>query len=130
MSSRPTVQTTVDVDGLNRLVKQLRNLEPELWEELKEANRELGDEIAGDARGLARRRSGTMAATIRGGGTARTGLVRAGGARVPWTGPQHFGWAARSISPNPFLYDALDRRADEVRDRYLRKLDDVTERIR
>ena len=33
---------------------------------------------------------------------------------MPYAGPMHFGWRARAIDPNPFLYDALDERRDEV----------------
>ena len=38
----------------------------------------------------------------------------AGRAAVPYAGVIHFGWAAHSIAPQPFLYDAADSRADEV----------------
>ena len=41
-------------------------------------------------------------------------MVRAGRAAVPYAGVIHFGWAAHSIAPQPFLYDAADARADEV----------------
>ena len=38
----------------------------------------------------------------------------AGRKAVPYAGPIHFGWPARNIEPQPFLYDALDDKADEV----------------
>lgn len=115
----------VEVIGLNQLVRFLRTLEPELHDGLKEANAALSDEIAADARHGAPRQSGRLAGTVRSSGTARTGIVRAGGARVPWTGPVHFGWAARNIEPNKFLYRAFDAREDEITQRYLEALEQI-----
>jgi len=109
----------VEVVGLGRVIRQIKSVEPELVEELKGANREIADSVAGTARGFARVETGRMRGTIRPGATARTGIVRAGSARVPWAGPQHFGWAAKNISPDPFLYDALDARRGEVEEAYL-----------
>lgn len=115
----------IDVVGLNQLVRFLKQLEPELLDGLKEANAELSDEIAADAASLAPRKSGRLAGTVRSSGTARTGIVRAGRAGVPWTGPIHFGWAARNIEPDKFLYRAFDAREDEITNRYLEALEQI-----
>jgi hypothetical protein len=40
-------------------------------------------------------------------------------------GPIHFGWAARRIQPQPFIYEAVDRRRKEIRDRYEKLVDDL-----
>jgi len=59
-------------------------------------------------------RTGALRQSIRSTGTLRDGVVRAGKARVPYAGPIHFGWTARNIRPQPFMYDALDARLPEV----------------
>lgn len=115
MSNEPAVR----VEGLSKVIRQLKSIDPDLVAQLKVANREIGDDVALTARTLVPRRSGQLASSIRAGGAARTGSVKAGKRAVPWAGPIHFGWSRRNISPQPFLYDALDERRDEVEERYL-----------
>lgn len=74
----------------------------------------VGDVVAIAARPLARRKSGRMAGSIRPGRAKLRARVMAGGAALPYVGPQHYGWARRGITPNPFLLDALDRRRSQV----------------
>jgi hypothetical protein len=119
----------VQVIGLNRFVRQLKQLEPELLDELKGANKELAGRVESTARGLVPTRSGKLASSLRSSGTARSGIVRAGKARVPYAGPIHFGWASRNIRPDPFLWTALDRRRSEVESRYLAELERVSRKV-
>lgn len=63
-------------------------------------------------------RTGTLKATVRAASLQTRGEVRAGYKRVPWAGPIHFGWPARNIRPQPFLYDAIDARREQVLDAY------------
>jgi hypothetical protein len=44
---------------------------------------------------------------------------------VPYAGPIHFGWPARNIRPNPFIYQVLDSRRDEVLKLYERRIDEI-----
>jgi hypothetical protein len=37
---------------------------------------------------------------------------------VQYAGPIHFGWPARFIKPQPFIYDAVDKRRKEIAERY------------
>lgn len=81
------------------------------------------------------RNSGALKGTLRSSGTNRGGFVRAGKKLVPWAGPIHFGWPNRPnqakgwrggpIAPNPFMYDALDERRNEVADAFARYIDDI-----
>lgn len=119
----------VRVENLSKVIRQIKQIEPDLVEELKTANREIADDVTTTARTIAPKKTGTLAGTIRPGATARTGLVRAGSARVPWVGPIHFGWARRNIRPQTFLYDALDARSAEVEERYLAAITKVLGRI-
>jgi hypothetical protein len=70
--------------------------------------------------------SGKLAASIRDGSTQRMGRVRVGSASVPYAGPIHFGWPARQIKPQPFIYDALDGRRNEVAAVYVKRIDELT----
>lgn len=119
----------VEIVGLNRFVRQLKKLEPDLLDELKGANKDLASTVESTARGLVPNRSGALSSSLRSSGTARSGVVRAGKARVPYAGPIHFGWARRNIAPNPFLWTALDRRRGEVEARYLAELERITAKV-
>jgi hypothetical protein len=109
----------VEVVGLSKVLRQIKQIDPDLVAELKAANRDIADDVVTTARTLSPKETGTLAGSLRPGATNRTGIVRAGSRKVPWAGPIHFGWRARNIKPNPFLYDAFDERRDDVEDRYL-----------
>ena len=119
----------VRVENLGKVIRQMKAIEPELVEELKAANREIADKVTTTAKVLAPRKSGKLSNSVRPGATARTGLVRAGSKRVPYAAVQHFGWAKRNIKPDPFLYDALDDRRDEVEAAYLAAITKITGKI-
>jgi hypothetical protein len=81
---------------------------------LKEMNLEAATIVKKKADGLVPVRTGRLAATLRASGTQKSARVRAGFKRVPYAGVVHFGWPARNIRPQPFLYEALDSRRAEV----------------
>jgi|TARA_R110000744_G_scaffold13600_4_gene39450 hypothetical protein len=109
----------VEVVGLSKVLRQMKQIDPDLVAQIKAANRDIADDVVTTARTLSPKETGTLAGSLRPGATNRTGIVRAGSRKVPWAGPIHFGWRARNIKPNPFLYDAFDERRDDVEDRYL-----------
>lgn len=116
--------TTITVDGLDDLRKALRQF-ADGANDLKATHADAAKLVESTASMLVPRRSGTLAGSIRSSGTQRSGVVRSGGARVPYAGPIHFGWRARNIRPNPFLYGALDQRRDDVIARYERTMSDL-----
>ena len=69
--------------------------------------------------------SGALRDSIRDAATKKSARVKAGGGAVKYAGPIHFGWAARRIKPEPFIYDAVDRRRDEIKERYEKLVDDL-----
>jgi hypothetical protein len=73
--------------------------------------------------------SGALGASIRTSATGRRATIRAGGARVPYAGVIHFGWPGHNIEPQPFLYDAIERRSGDVIVRYARGIDGLLERL-
>lgn len=62
------------------------------------------------------KRTGQLMRSVRPGANAKLGgFVRAGNRKaVPYAKVIHFGWAKRGIRPQPFLYEALDDRRNEV----------------
>lgn len=107
----------VRVDGLRKFTTALNNIGVEL-DDLKNVMGDVGEVVASAARPLTRPKSGQLAGTIRPSRTKNKAVVRAGTARAPYAGVIHFGWAARNIRPNPYLYIALDKRRDEVLQRF------------
>lgn len=106
----------VEVEGGPELRRAFRRLDDRL-DDLKGVHRDAVEMVEGEAESLVPVLSGALRDTIRVSVSKRGGAVLAGGrSLVPYAGPIHFGWRARNIEPQPFLYDALDkRRADVVR---------------
>lgn len=117
----------ITIEGDRELRRALRNLEGGT-DDLKAVHADGAEMVAERARQLVPKRSGLLGSSIRSTGQAATGVVRAGRASVPYAGPIHFGWSARNIRPQPWLYDALDDRRDEVIDRYERHLGDLVDK--
>jgi len=114
----------LELVGYRQLKKELRQLGDEAVASLKQTNKEAADLVADTARPNVPVRTGRLKGTLRTTGTMRGGVVRMGRKAVPYAGPIHFGWPNRPnaakgwrggpIRPNPFLYEAMDRRVTEV----------------
>lgn len=98
--------TQLRVTGLRSTFRSLQDAGASA-EDLKNLMAVLGALVVQDAQPRARRDTGALAGSIRAGRGKTKAVVRAGGARIPYAGVQHYGWAARSISPNPFLVQAI-----------------------
>ena len=95
----------IRVEGAAELRRTLKRAGEDL-SDLKTAHSAAAQIVAGRGRGTAPRRTGTLAASVRGSGTATAAVVRAGGARVPYAGPIHWGWPSRGITAQPWLSEA------------------------
>lgn len=95
----------VQVEGARELRKALKAVEGGL-DDLKDTHTRIAAVVVPPARSGAPRRTGRLAGSIRGSGTKTTATIRAGGARLPYGGPIHWGWPARHIKGQPFLTDA------------------------
>lgn len=118
--------TTVTIDGLNQLRRALKSLDPEAKEGFKQAGFASANIVADTARTLVPVITGNLRDTIRAALIESGGKVRAGVKAVPYAGPIHFGWGRRNITPQPFLYSAIDSRKQEVLDTYLAHLERIT----
>ncbi|MEY2580525.1 MAG: hypothetical protein QOE09_374 [Ilumatobacteraceae bacterium] len=106
----------IEIEGLKELTRALRKIDPELTKELKQANKDAAADVASVAQGLVPRRTGKLASSIRAGATIKSGVVRAGRAKLPYARIVHFGNPKTRQRPQPFLYEALDHRRNEVGD--------------
>ena len=106
--------SAVHVEGLEELRARLVALDKGLAARVKATNFDAAMLVAKAANAHVPVVSGKLARSIRASATTHTAVVRAGGAKVPYAAPIHWGWPKHNIHPNPFLYDALDERAVEV----------------
>lgn len=109
----------IQVTGARELRAALKAMGADLAD-LKAIHREAAESVADSARSRVPIVSGTLLGTIRTSVRQTGASVMAGGGRrrVPYAGPIHFGWHRRHIVPQPFLYDAMDDRRDEVAAKY------------
>lgn len=95
----------VRVTGLNSTVRALEKLGLDV-DDLKAAFGPIAAEAADIAAGYAPRRTGALAASIRGNRSKNKAVVAAGRARVPYAGPINYGWKKRGINPSGFMQKA------------------------
>jgi hypothetical protein len=110
------------VEGLNKLLRALEKLDDAAKDQFKEAGLKAGKFVANRAKGEAPVITGRLRDTVRPVATRRGAKIRAGGARVPYAGPIHFGWPKRNITPNQFLYRAVDKSVNEAVEMYLEEI--------
>jgi len=143
----------VRVVGQREFQKILRGLGDDAVNDIKRAHAAAAKIVEGEAKTLAPTHgtrsvisgtpywrtpphsAGQLRNSIRSSGQRRGGFVRAGRKLVPYAGPIHFGWPSRPnpakgwqggpIRPNPFLFDALDKRREEVANAFARYIDDI-----
>ena len=127
-------QPAVRVEGARQLRREFREVGDDM-SDLKGLHKSLADMVADRAKQKVPMVSGSLQRSIRGSGTKTAARVRSGNNRksgpsaVPYAGVTHFGWPARDIRPQPFLYDALDDRRREVIDRYEREVRQIVKRV-
>jgi hypothetical protein len=105
---------TISVTGLRETRRALKQYGDETKTALKPANLAAAKVVIAQANYLIPVRTGTLKSTMRPLATNKSGKIRVGNAKVEYAGPIHFGWPARAIKPQPFIYEALDERIDQV----------------
>lgn len=127
--AKPAIQ----VEGSRQLRRKFREIGDDM-SDLRELHKRLADDVADTAKTKVPVRSGRLQRSIRGSGTKTAARVRAGNNRksgptsVPYAGPIHFGWGARGIRPQPFMYEALDDRRQQVIETYNRQVQEIIRR--
>jgi hypothetical protein len=123
------VKPGVEVQGINRLARALKEADEGLADSLKMAHIGGAESVLAAALPLVPVRSGRLRSTLKASATPRSGRVKAGKKLVPYAAPIHFGWGRRNIRPTLFLYDALERRRAEVEERFLAELEELAAEI-
>lgn len=113
-------QGQVKVEGLSKVRRDLKKLAKDVdyGDQFLAVNKTLADAVAGESKNYVPVVSGALQGTIRAAASKTSGRVKVGFKAVPYAGPIHFGWPARFIKPQPFIYDAIDKRRDQIKDRY------------
>jgi phage gpG-like protein len=120
----PTNQISIHVTGLKELANAARKAKDSAVPvALRQANKEIADRVATDARGRLSgiSRSGALAASVTGKATATSASVKAGSpGKVPYAAVIHWGWAKHHIAANPFLTDPAAKAEADIEMYYAR----------
>ena len=112
----------IKVTGLSKVQRDLRKLSTDALDlnktEFLETNKQVAEIIISESKKYVPIVSGALASAVKNASTKKSAKVRAGNAAVQYAGPIHFGYPKRAIKPNPFFYEAIDSRRDEVRQKY------------
>jgi hypothetical protein len=118
----------IKIQGITKAQRDIRNFDQNAQDDLKVVHLENAKIVAAVAGRLVPYKTGKLAESVRAGALKNSGVVRAGFPRKDplYAGPIHFGWPKRRITPNPFIYDALDQRKQEVIQNYVDAIDRLT----
>ncbi len=115
----------VEVVGGTKLRRALKEAGPDAEDALKKLNLDASQDVAAEAGRRVPVVSGRMKASIKAFGTKSGARVAVGKKALPYVFPIVFGWKARNIEPNPFIYEALDARRDDILAAYDKQIVDV-----
>lgn len=108
--------TLVKVEGLNKLVRDLESLGLAV-DDLKDAFSTIAREAAEVIEKAAPRKSGALAASVRGNRAKSKAVVTSGRASVPYAGPINYGWPKRGIKAAGFMQKADEQYAPKAAQR-------------
>jgi hypothetical protein len=115
----------LEVTGARQLRRALKDAGVSV-QDLKDAHKAVAEDVARASAPRAPRRTGALAASVRPSGTQAGALVRAGNGRtVPYAAPVHWGWPARNITAQPWIYRTAEDRQPQWEDQYLRALEAI-----
>ena len=97
----------VQVDNLNQTVRDLQRLGLEV-DDLKDAFSTIAREASAVIQAAAPKRTGRLAADVKGNRAKAKAVVSVGRSRVPYAGPINYGWRSRGIAPSYFMQAADD----------------------
>jgi hypothetical protein len=102
-----------------------------LDKQLKKANKEAIEKALVPAvRAGAPKRSGRLAGSVRALATAQKAQLAVGSnVKVPYAGPINFGWPARNIASQEFIYAGINKSDSKTLEIYVEELDKVAKDI-
>jgi len=111
-----------EIEGLREVQKALNKFSDATRKEMQSTHLKAAEIVVGASKRFVPIKTGALAQSIRPAAVMSGGRVKVGSASVPYAGPIHFGWPARRIKPQPFVYDALDTRRGEVSRLYEKRM--------
>jgi len=118
-------EPVVRVEGADRLRATMRAAGMKL-RDLSAVNRRTAAKVAAAAAPEAPRRTGALAASVKPSGTQRIAAVRS---RLVYGAPIHWGWPARNIAAQPWLYEAAVATEPEWTGYYNEEIDKLVDTI-
>ena len=118
----------VRVDGAKELRASLKQAGADM-KDFTAAHREASTIVATRAAPAVPRVSGALASSVRPGATQTQAVVRAGGARVVYAGPIHWGWPKRNIRPSLFLTTPAAESEPQWTEAYFRRLEEIIDKV-
>jgi len=141
----------VKIEGLSAVQRDLRGMGKDLdlvKGEFLATNRKVAEIVIEGSKKFVPVLSGALANSIRDASTKKSAKIRVGssgggrryyggratGLRTPkseggevveYAGPIHFGWPARRIKPQPFIYEATDQRRSEIAMKYAERITSI-----
>lgn len=104
----------IEVDGLKETLRRLSRAGADA-EDMRELMHSTGRIISDGAVSLAPvGKTGNLRESLRAGKGKTKAVIRAGGARVPYAGVQHYGWPARNITGSMYLVRSLTANTDRA----------------
>lgn len=125
MARGPSV---AEVKGAKELKTSLKLAGDDL-DDLKDAHQAVGNLIVTASRSKAPVVSGALAGSIRATRTVGGVGIKAGGAKVPYANPIHWGWPSRGIKANRFIWDTAKRMEADWVQLYFEELEKVVNKI-
>jgi len=119
----------VQVQGAAELRRTLRRAGDDLGD-MKDVNAAVARLVATRSVASGPRRSGKLVASVRGSRAVSSAVVRAGGARVPYAGPIHWGWPSHHIAAHPFIADTAVATEPTWTRMYLQGINEIIGRVR
>lgn len=124
MAARPLAQ----VEGVRQFRSAMRRAGDDLAD-FKDANGRVADYVTSRVIVAMPRKTGRLAATVRGSGTKTQAVVRAGRASVPYAGVITYGWPARHIKAQPVILDVAHGTEEHWTGLYLNAIQEIIDRI-
>ena len=129
---RPSGKVVIEVEGLNDLIRDLKAVSSEtrLDRELAKTHRKAAQPMVREMRSRAPRGlTGNLSRSPRAATSASGAMIHVGDKnRVPYAGPINFGWPARNISPQEFIYSTIRDQREEFIEIYVDMMDDLLAR--
>jgi len=125
----PDSPGAVRIENLSATQRDLRKLGGDLdlvKGEFLSTNRKVAELVIDGSKKYVPVLTGALAESIRNASTKKSAKVRVGDrSNVPYAGPIHFGWPARRIKPQSFIYEATDQRRSDVAKLYAERITQI-----